>query len=177
MRVFLSCLALSCVCLPAHAKEDQGGVNATLRAFLASPAASLTAEQQAKVTKITEKADAKAAKITAKIAELKTNRRALRKATGVKLLGALTKAQRAEFKASKTPAPPVQTEFDVILVSYGAKKISVIKVVRSVTGLGLKEAKQLVESAPIPVKEAQTKEAADALKAQLESAGAEVQLR
>jgi len=70
-----------------------------------------------------------------------------------------------------------QTEFDVILKSYGAKKINVIKVVRAVTGLGLKEAKNLVESAPAPVKEALPKDEADELKQKLEEAGAEVEVK
>ena len=67
-----------------------------------------------------------------------------------------------------------QTEFDVTLKEFGAKKIAVIKVVRELTPLGLKEAKQLVESAPIAVKEAVTKEEAEEAKTRLEAAGAVV---
>ena len=67
-----------------------------------------------------------------------------------------------------------QTEFDVMLKEFGAKKIAVIKVVRELTPLGLKEAKQLVESAPIAVKEAVTKEEAEEAKTRLEAAGAVV---
>ncbi len=70
-----------------------------------------------------------------------------------------------------------QTEFDVMLSSFGDKKINVIKVVRSVTSLGLKEAKDLVESAPVAVKEAATKEEAEEIKAKLEEAGAQVELK
>jgi large subunit ribosomal protein L7/L12 len=70
-----------------------------------------------------------------------------------------------------------QTEFDVILQGPGEKKIQVIKVVRAATGLGLKEAKALVDEAPNPVKEALSREDADALKAQLEEAGASVELK
>lgn len=70
-----------------------------------------------------------------------------------------------------------KTEFDVILKDFGAKKINVIKVVRGVTGLGLKEAKTLVESAPGPIKEALPKEEAEELKKQLEEAGAEVEIK
>ncbi len=70
-----------------------------------------------------------------------------------------------------------QTEFDVVLQSPGEKKIQVIKVVRAVTGLGLKEAKALVDEAPNPVKEALPREDAENLKAQLEEAGATVELR
>jgi large subunit ribosomal protein L7/L12 len=70
-----------------------------------------------------------------------------------------------------------QTEFDVVLQSAGEKKIQVIKVVRAATGLGLKEAKALVDEAPNPVKEALSKEDAENLRAQLEEAGATVELR
>src|SRR3712207_971624 len=70
-----------------------------------------------------------------------------------------------------------QTEFDVVLQSAGEKKIQVIKVVRAATGLGLKEAKALVDEAPNPVKEALSKEDAENLKAQLEEAGAAVELK
>jgi large subunit ribosomal protein L7/L12 len=69
-----------------------------------------------------------------------------------------------------------QTAFDVVLQSPGDKKIQVIKVVRAITSLGLKEAKDLVDSAPKPVKEAITREEADAIKAQLEEAGATVEV-
>ncbi len=70
-----------------------------------------------------------------------------------------------------------QTEFDVILASYGEKKINVIKEVRAITSLGLKEAKDLVEAAPKPVKEGVTKEEADEIKAKLEGAGATVEVK
>jgi large subunit ribosomal protein L7/L12 len=70
-----------------------------------------------------------------------------------------------------------QTEFDVILTTIGDKKIQVIKEVRAITGLGLKEAKALVEEAPKPVKEGVTKEEAAKLKEQLESAGANVEIK
>ncbi len=76
-------------------------------------------------------------------------------------------------------AAPVEekTEFDVILTDAGAQKINVIKEVRAITGLGLKEAKDLVEGAPKPVKEAVSKADADKIKAQLEAAGAKVELK
>jgi large subunit ribosomal protein L7/L12 len=67
--------------------------------------------------------------------------------------------------------------FDVVLTAAGDKKIQVIKVVRAVTGLGLKEAKDLVDGAPGPVKEGAAKEDAESIKAQLEEAGAEVELK
>ena len=70
-----------------------------------------------------------------------------------------------------------QTEFDVILTAVGDKKINVIKVVRAVTGLGLKEAKAVVDGAPGPVKEAASKDEAEDVKKQLEEAGASVELK
>ena len=76
-------------------------------------------------------------------------------------------------------AAPVEekTEFDVILTEAGAQKINVIKEVRAITGLGLKEAKDLVEGAPKPVKEGVAKADAEKIKAQLEAAGAKVELK
>ena len=70
-----------------------------------------------------------------------------------------------------------KTEFDVILLSFGSEKIKVIKEVRAVTGLGLKEAKELVESAPAPLKEATTKEDAAEIKAKIEAVGATVEIK
>jgi len=70
-----------------------------------------------------------------------------------------------------------KTEFDVILASVGSEKIKVIKEVRAVTGLGLKEAKTLVESAPAPLKEGATKEDADEIKAKVEAVGATVEIK
>jgi large subunit ribosomal protein L7/L12 len=70
-----------------------------------------------------------------------------------------------------------QTSFDVVLTEAGGQKIQVIKVVRAITGLGLKEAKDLVDSAPKPVKEGVAREEADSLKAQLEEAGATVEVK
>jgi large subunit ribosomal protein L7/L12 len=70
-----------------------------------------------------------------------------------------------------------KTEFDVILSNFGENKVSVIKAVRAITGLGLKEAKDLVESAPAAVKEGANKEDAESIKSQLEGAGASVELK
>ena len=70
-----------------------------------------------------------------------------------------------------------QTEFNVVLTSFGEKKVAVIKAVRTITGLGLKEAKDLVESAPAPIKEGAEKGEAEELKKQLEEAGASVELK
>jgi large subunit ribosomal protein L7/L12 len=70
-----------------------------------------------------------------------------------------------------------QTEFDVILLAAGGSKLAVVKLVKELTGLGLKEAKGIVDSAPAAVKEAVSKDEAEALKASLEAAGAEVELK
>ena len=83
------------------------------------------------------------------------------------------------------PGPPAgdgaaaeeQTSFDVVLAGAGDKKIQVIKVVRAITGLGLKEAKDLVDGAPNPVKEGVAKDEADSIKSQLEEAGASVEVK
>jgi large subunit ribosomal protein L7/L12 len=76
-----------------------------------------------------------------------------------------------------TAAPEEKTSFDVILTGPGQQKIQVIKVVRAVTGLGLKEAKDLVDSAPKPVKEGVAQDEADTIKGQLEEAGASVEVK
>ncbi len=75
------------------------------------------------------------------------------------------------------PAAEEKTEFDVILTGAGANKLAVIKVVREITGLGLKDAKDLVEGAPKPIKEGASKDEAEAVKKQLEEAGAAVELK
>ena len=79
--------------------------------------------------------------------------------------------------AGGAEAAEEKTEFDVILAAAGDKKINVIKEVRAITGLGLKEAKDLVDSAPKPVKEGTTKEDAEELKKKLEEAGAKVEIK
>ena len=79
--------------------------------------------------------------------------------------------------AAAAPAAEEQTEFDVILQAAGANKINVIKVVREITALGLKEAKDLVEAAPKAVKEGVSKDEADAIKAKLDAAGATVEVK
>jgi large subunit ribosomal protein L7/L12 len=79
--------------------------------------------------------------------------------------------------AAAEPAAEAKTEFDVILTGFGEKKVNVIKEVRAITSLGLKEAKDLVEAAPKPVKEGVNKEEADKIKKQLEEAGATVEIR
>ena len=104
-------------------------------------------------------------------------------------LADLVKAVEEEFGVSAAApvavagagaaAAPVEekTEFDVVLKSFGAKKLDVIKVIREITGLGLKEAKDLVESAPKPIKEGISKEDAEALKAKIAATGAEVEVK
>ena len=77
----------------------------------------------------------------------------------------------------ETAVAEEQTEFDVILTSFGEKKINVIKVVRAHTGLGLKEAKEVVDKAPNPVKEGISKDEAEKIKKELEEAGATVELK
>ncbi|WP_439271147.1 50S ribosomal protein L7/L12 [Pseudochrobactrum sp. HB0163] len=86
-------------------------------------------------------------------------------------------AVAAAAGGAAAPAAEEKTEFDVILADGGANKINVIKEVRAITGLGLKEAKDLVEGAPKPVKEGAAKDEAEKIKAQLEAAGAKVELK
>lgn len=102
-------------------------------------------------------------------------------------LAGLVKEMEEKFGVSAAPvavagaaaggATEEQTEFTVVLAEAGAKKINVIKEVRGITGLGLKEAKELVESAPKPVKEGVEKAEAEELKKKLEAAGAKVELK
>lgn len=90
---------------------------------------------------------------------------------------AVAAAPAAGAGAAAAPAAEEQTEFTVVLTAAGANKINVIKVVREITGLGLKEAKDLVDGAPKPVKEGASKEEADGIKAKLTEAGASVELK
>jgi large subunit ribosomal protein L7/L12 len=90
---------------------------------------------------------------------------------------AVAVAAPAAGGAEGAAAAPEKTEFDVVLTSIGSNKVGVIKVVRAATNLGLKEAKDLVESAPATVKEAVTKEEAEGIKKQLEEAGAAAELK
>ena len=121
-------------------------------------------------------------KITAIVEEIKT--------LTILEVADLVKALEAEFGVSAAPvavaaggaapaaaAAEEKTEFDVVLKSFGAKKLDVIKVVRELTGLGLKEAKELVEGAPKTLKEGASKEDADAIKEKLTAAGAEVEIK
>ena len=121
-------------------------------------------------------------KITAIVEEIKT--------LTILELADLVKAVEEEFGVSAAapvgvvaaagaaaPAAEEKTEFDVILASFGAKKLDVIKVVRELTGLGLKDAKDLVEGAPKTIKEGISKEDAEKIAEQLKAAGAEVEVK
>jgi len=96
---------------------------------------------------------------------------------GIKPAAAAVAVGPAPTTAGPAEPVPVQTEFDVVLESFGANKINVIKVVRAATGLGLKEAKDLVEAAPKAVKTGVSKEDAEKLKKELEEAGATVKVK
>ena len=89
--------------------------------------------------------------------------------------GVSAAAMAAPAAGAAAPAAEEKTEFDVIMKSFGAEKIKVIKEVRAITGLGLAEAKALVEKVPAKIKEQVSKDAAEALKKQLEAGGAEVE--
>ncbi len=86
-------------------------------------------------------------------------------------------AMMAGPAASAAPAAEEKTEFDVVLAAAGDKKLEVIRVVREITGLGLKEAKDLVDGAPKPIKQGTSKDDAEAIKKKLEEAGAKVELK
>jgi len=90
---------------------------------------------------------------------------------------AMVAAAPAAGGAAAAPAAEEKTEFDVVLTEAGANKLNVIKVVRELTGLGLKEAKDLVDGAPKPVKQAISKEEAENIKKKLEEAGAKVEVK
>ena len=102
--------------------------------------------------------------------------KALEEKWGVSAAAAVAVAA-APGGGAAAPVAEVQTEFTVVLAAIGDKKIEVIKEVRAITGLGLKEAKDLVEGAPKPVKEGVSKEEADKIKATLEKVGAKVELK
>ena len=96
---------------------------------------------------------------------------------GIKAAAAAVSVAAPAAAAPAAEAAPAQTEFDVILEAVGANKINVIKVVRTATGQGLKEAKDMVEAAPKAIKTAVSKEDADKLKKELEEAGATVKIK
>lgn len=90
---------------------------------------------------------------------------------------AVAAAPAAAAAGGEAAAAEEKTEFDVVMSSFGSNKVAVIKAVRGITGLGLKEAKELVEGAPSNIKEGVTKEEAEEIKKQLEEAGASVELK
>jgi large subunit ribosomal protein L7/L12 len=96
---------------------------------------------------------------------------------GVSAAAAVAAAPAAAAGDAGADAVAEKDEFDVVLTSFGEKKVAVIKAVRTITGLGLKEAKDMVESAPTTVKEAASKTESEELKKQLEEAGATVELK
>ena len=110
------------------------------------------------------------------VLELSKLVKALEDRLGVSAAAPVAVAAAAPAAAAAAPAEE-KTEFDVILSDVGANKIDVIKVVREIAGLGLKEAKELVESAPKAVKEGASKEEADKIKEQLTAAGAKVEVK
>ena len=109
--------------------------------------------------------------------ELKELKELFEETFGVTAAAPVAVAAAAPAAAAASPAAEEKTEFDVILKSAGANKIAVIKVVRELTGLGLKEAKDLVDGAPKPVKEKVSKADAEAVAAKLKEAGAEVEVK
>ena len=111
------------------------------------------------------------------VLELSELVKALEEEFGVSAAAPAAVAVAAPAAGGAAPAAEEKSEFDVILKSAGGNKINVIKVVKEATGLGLKEAKELVDGAPKPVKEGASKDDAEALKAKLEEAGAEVELK
>jgi len=114
---------------------------------------------------------------TISVLELSERIKALEEAFGVSATAVAAAAPAGAAPGEAAEAAEEQTSFDVVLTAAGDKKIQVIKVVRAATGLGLKEAKALVDEAPKPVKEGIEKEEADKLKADLEEAGGSVELK
>ena len=111
------------------------------------------------------------------ILELRDLNKAIEEEFGVTAAAPMMMAAAPAAGGGAAAAEEEQTEFDLILTDFGANKINVIKVVRELTNLGLKDAKDLVEAAPKTVKEAMPKAEADAAKAKLEEAGATVELK
>ena len=102
---------------------------------------------------------------------------ALEEEFGVSAAAPVAVAAAAPAAAAAAPAAEEKTEFDVVMTDFGAEKIKVIKEVRAITGLGLAEAKALVEGIPAKIKEGVSKDEAESIKKQLEEAGAKVELK
>lgn len=111
------------------------------------------------------------------VLELSELVKALEEEFGVSAAAPVAVAAAPAGGAAAAPAAEEKSEFDVVLAEVGANKIAVIKVVREITGLGLKEAKDLVDGAPKPVKEGASKDDAEDIKKKLEEAGAKVELK
>lgn len=111
------------------------------------------------------------------VLELSELVKALEEKFGVSAAAPVAVAAAGAAPAAGGEAAAEKTEFDVVLAEAGAEKIKVIKVVREITGLGLKEAKELVDGAPKPLKEGVSKEDAEGMKAKLEEVGAKVELK
>ncbi len=111
------------------------------------------------------------------VLELSELVKALEEEFGVSAAAPVAVAAGPAVAAAPAEAEEEQTEFDVILTSAGDKKVNVIKVVRELTGLGLKESKALVDEAPKPIKEKVSKEEAEAIKAKIEEAGGTVEIK
>jgi large subunit ribosomal protein L7/L12 len=111
------------------------------------------------------------------VMELVELKKALEEKFGVTAAAPMMMGAMPAMGAAAAPAVEEKTEFDVILTGFGANKIQVIKVVRELTGLGLKEAKDLVDGAPKPVKEGVPKDEAQKIKAKLEEQGATVDVK
>ena len=111
------------------------------------------------------------------VLELSEMVKALEEAFGVSAAAPMAVAAAPAAGAAAAEPEEEKTQFDVILAAFGDQKIQVIKVVRALTGLGLKEAKDVVEGAPKPIKEAVTKDEAEEAKKQLEEAGATVEIK
>lgn len=152
------------------------------------PAEEKAAKKESKAAKTKAKASSKAARGTATddiieavknmtVLELSELVKELEETFGVTAAAPVVVAAAGAPAAGAAPAEEEKSTFDVILSSVGDKKIQVIKVVRSLTGLGLKEAKAVVDEAPKPVKEKAEKEEAQKMKKELEEAGATVELK
>ncbi len=126
------------------------------------------------MSKVTEIIESVKSMTVLELAELV---KALEEEFGVSAAAPVAMMAGAVPAAAEAPVEEEQTEFDVILKTVGDKKINVIKVVREITGLGLKEAKDLVDGAPKPVKEKVNKEEAEAIKAKLVANGAEADVK
>jgi large subunit ribosomal protein L7/L12 len=111
------------------------------------------------------------------VLELSEMIKAMEEKFGVSAAAPVAMVAAGALEAAGGAPAEEKTEFDVILTAHGDKKIQVIKEVRAITGLGLKDAKDLVEGVPKPVKEAISKEEAEKIKAQLEGAGAQVEIK